>query len=82
MTGSKSRLPTNKWFATQTTAVAALLIAFVNAGAWDKTLSIALIGLLSQAAIGYLVPNSDAPGGVPTRSEPARTSTPAHAGAH
>jgi hypothetical protein len=52
-----SWVPTRKWLATQVTAVAAFVVAWVNQGAWDKTLSIALIGLVSQALFGYLVPN-------------------------
>lgn len=50
--------PSRKWLATQVTAVAAFLIAWVNQGAWDKTLTIALIGLISQALFSYLVPNA------------------------
>jgi hypothetical protein len=64
-TGSnKSWIPKNKWFATQVTAVAALLVGWINVGDWNKTLTIALIGLISQAIVGYLVPNVNAPGGV------------------
>ena len=50
--------PSRKWYATLVTALAALLTAWVTAGAWDKTLSIALIGLVGQSVIGYLVPNA------------------------
>jgi hypothetical protein len=67
MRSNKSWIPTNKWFATQVTAIAALLVAWVNAGDWNKTLTIALIGLVSQAIVGYLVPNVNAPGGVPVQ---------------
>jgi hypothetical protein len=66
----KSGVPTRKWFATQMTALAALLIAWVNAGEWNKTLTVALIGLLSQAVVGYLVPNTNTPGGVPVKASP------------
>jgi hypothetical protein len=66
---AKSRWPTRKWLVTQITAVAALLTAWVTAGAWDKTLSVALIGLFAQATVGYLVPNADTPGGVPLRKQ-------------
>jgi hypothetical protein len=52
-------LPSRKWLATQVTAVAALLTAYVTAGAWNTTLSISLIGLVTQAIVGYLLPNAD-----------------------
>jgi uncharacterized membrane protein YjjP (DUF1212 family) len=61
----QSWMPTRKWIATQVTAVAAFLVAYVNAGEWSKTLAIALIGLVSQAVISYLVPNSAAPVSTP-----------------
>ena len=65
----KSYWPTRKWLVTQVTALTALLIAWVTADAWDKTLTIALIGLISQAIIGYLVPNQNTPGGVPLQKQ-------------
>jgi hypothetical protein len=34
-------------------------VAWVNAGAWTKPLTIAMIGLVSQAVVGYLVSNGD-----------------------
>ena len=67
MSAQKSRCPTNKWMATQVTAVAALLTAWVTAGGWNKTLSITLIGLVGQAIVSYILPNGDAPGGVPAK---------------
>jgi hypothetical protein len=51
--------PTNKWLAAQCTGVATLAIAWVNAGGWTKPLTIALIGLVSQATAAYLVSNAD-----------------------
>ena len=51
--------PTNKWMAAQCTAVATLAIAWVNAGEWTKPLTIATIGLVSQATAAYLVSNAD-----------------------
>jgi hypothetical protein len=51
--------PTNKWWAAQCTAVATLAVAWVNAGGWTKPLTIALIGLVSQATAAYLVSNAD-----------------------
>jgi hypothetical protein len=62
-----SWIPTRKWLATQTTALTALIFAWVGAGAWDRTLTIALIGLISQAILGYLIPNN----GQPNDSSPA-----------
>lgn len=62
----RSSRPTNKWLATQVTALTGWAIAFVNVhGHWTDTIIIALITIASQAAIGYLVRNDNAPGGVP-----------------
>lgn len=68
-----SWIPSRKWLATQVTAVAALVVAWVNQGAWDKTLSIALIGVLSQGLFSYLLPNPGGSGGgdTPVASQPA-----------
>jgi hypothetical protein len=55
----KSWRPTNKWMAAQCTATATLAVSWVNAGAWTKPLTIALIGLVSQAVVAYLVSNAD-----------------------
>lgn len=65
----KSWLPTNKWFATQVTAVSAWLVALINNG-WDLTASLQImaVGIVAQAIIGYLVPNESTPGGVPRTS--------------
>lgn len=50
--------PSRKWFVTQVTAVAAWLVAFVEAGyEINTTLVIAAVGIVSQAVIAYLVPN-------------------------
>lgn len=64
---TKSAVPTKKWFATQIAAVAALLTMWVTTGAWDMEETIALIGLLTQAGLSYLVPNDNTPGGVPVK---------------
>jgi hypothetical protein len=72
-----SWIPNRKWLATQVTAVTAFLVAWVNQGVWDKTLSIALIGLASQAIFSYLVPNTDRTSG----SDRPVASTPASVGA-
>jgi hypothetical protein len=67
----KGLQPTRKWWVTQTTATAALLVAWVNVGAWDKTVSIAMIGFASQAVTSYLTPNHPESGGVPPPRRPA-----------
>ena len=63
----KSLQPTRKWWVGQTTALAALVIAWVNVGAWDKTVTVGFIGFASQAITSYLTPNHDLPGGVKAR---------------
>jgi hypothetical protein len=63
-----SALPTRKWVATQTTAIAALLVSWTTLGTWDASLTIAAIGIVAQAVVGYLVPNEPTPGGVPGRT--------------
>jgi hypothetical protein len=55
----RSWKPTNKWLAAQCTGTATLAISWVNAGAWTKPLTIALIGLVSQAVVAYLVSNAE-----------------------
>ena len=72
MSAQKSRWPTNKWLATQVTALVALLTGWVTAGAWNKTLSITLIGLVGQAIVSYVLPNAELPGGVPARRKTAQ----------
>jgi hypothetical protein len=51
-------MPTNKWFVTQITATAALATAYVNVGHWSHALTYTAIGLVSQALVGYITPNS------------------------
>ena len=55
----KSWKPTNKWWAAQCTGMATLAVAWVNAGGWNKPLTIALIGFVSQATAAYLVSNAE-----------------------
>lgn len=50
-------MPSRKWFATQVTAIAALPTMWITTQSWDVEESVALIDLVSQAAVGYLVPN-------------------------
>jgi hypothetical protein len=74
----KSKWPTNKWMATQVTALAALLTGWVTAGEWNKTLSTTMIGLVAQAIVSYVLPNAESPGGVPAKkSSPAKAGVPA-----
>lgn len=63
-----SNAPTRKWWATQVTALAALAVMYFTTGGWDVEESVAAVGLVSQAAIGYLVPNDQTAGGVPPKS--------------
>jgi hypothetical protein len=63
----RSAIPTHKWIATQILAVSALATAWMTAVEWDRTLTISAIGVLTQAVVGYLLPNADTPGGVPIR---------------
>lgn len=50
-------MPSRKWFATQVTALTALATMYVTTNSWDQEETIALIGIVSQAALAYLVPN-------------------------
>jgi hypothetical protein len=74
----KSWKPTNKWLAAQCTATATLAVSWVNAGAWTKPLTIALIGLVSQAVAAYLVSNADPSSG--TSSAPRGTGSTTSSG--
>jgi hypothetical protein len=67
-TTTKSGWPTRKWWAMFITALAAFLTAWINAGQFNKEILIALIGLVAQALVTYLVPNSDTLGGVPVKN--------------
>jgi hypothetical protein len=51
--------PNRKWWATQISAVTTLATAWVSAGEWSKPLTLATIGVVSQALIVYLVPNGE-----------------------
>lgn len=57
-------MPSRKWIANQIAGIAALLTMWVTTGEWDTAETVALIGLLSQAAITYLVPNAPDKAGV------------------
>jgi hypothetical protein len=71
------RWPTRKWLATQVTAAGGLVTAWLVAGAWNTTLSVAAVTLVVQALVGYLVPNLPTAGGVPGAPEPAGAGQPA-----
>ena len=59
--------PTRKWWAATILAVGGLLTTMGSEGwRWSNTASVALIALVTQRAVAYLVPNQDTPGGVPT----------------
>lgn len=64
---TKSAAPTKKWWTTQITALAALAVLVATSGQWSTEATVALIGLLSQAALSYWVSNDDTPGGVPVK---------------
>ena len=67
MSAQKSKMPNNKWLATQVTALAALLTGWVTAGVWNKTLTITLIGLVGQAIVSYIMPNAELAEGAPAK---------------
>ncbi|MBO0845754.1 MAG: hypothetical protein J2P22_10090 [Nocardioides sp.] len=69
--------PTRKWWATQITATTTLTVAWVNAGHWNKSLTVAAIGLVSQALVVYLVPNADSS----SRTGTTQPAAPQRAGA-
>lgn len=66
-TSTKSLRPTNKWVAARIVAAAGLLTLLVTTDAWDDEEWIALIALVSEALVSYLVPNANTPGGVPLK---------------
>ena len=61
--------PTNKWWAALVTVAGSWVANLITAGAFTKPIAIALVGIVSQMTVAYLVPNSDTPGGVPMRKE-------------
>jgi hypothetical protein len=52
-------VPSRKWFASQVTLLAGLVISAIDSG-WDATQWKALVGIASAAAISYLLPNAEA----------------------
>jgi hypothetical protein len=65
--GAPSNAPTKKWIVTQVTALAALATMYLTTGTWDTEESVAAVGIVSQAVIGYVVRNDPTPGGVPVQ---------------
>jgi len=60
-------MPTRKWWAARVTALAGLLIMFVATGGWGAEETVAIITLVSESLVSYLIPNESTPGGVPGR---------------
>jgi hypothetical protein len=56
-------MPTRKWFAATVVALGTIATAVIQAGGFDTTTEIALVGLVVQRVVAYLVPNdSEGPG--------------------
>lgn len=66
---TKSPWPTRKWWAALVTGLGALIILWINQGreVTDAVL-IALVSLVVERIVAYMIPNKDTPGGVPLRS--------------
>ena len=64
---TKSWLPTRKWFAAIVTALSAWAVLWIQAAEFGREVQIALVGVITQAVVAYLVPNQDSPGGVPLK---------------
>ena len=65
----KSRRPTKKWWAALVTVTGSCVVSLITAGAFTKAIAIALVGIVSQMTVAYLVPNDNTLGGVPSRKE-------------
>lgn len=63
-TPTRPDAPTRKWVAARIIALSALLTMWATTGSWDTEETVALIGLLTEAAVAYLTPNQ------PTTDEP------------
>jgi hypothetical protein len=62
--------PTNKWWAALVTVAGTWVVSLITAGAFTKTIAIALVGIVAQMTVAYLVPNDSTPGGVPLPKQP------------
>lgn len=61
-------LPTRKWWAARVAALAALIVMYITTdGGWDDEEWVALVGLIAEGVISYLVPNARTVGGAPAR---------------
>lgn len=49
-------MPTRKWWAATVTGIGTEIIAVIEAG-WNEATQIALVGLIVQRAVAWLVPN-------------------------
>lgn len=58
-------LPTRKWWAARIVAGGTLLTLFIQTDSWDKEEWIMLVGLITEAAVSYLLPNDKTVGGAP-----------------
>jgi hypothetical protein len=63
----KSRWPTKKWWAALVTVAGSWVANLITAGAFTKVIAIALVGIVAQMIVAYLVPNDNTLGGVPLR---------------
>jgi hypothetical protein len=57
--------PTNKWLAGLVTVAGSWVVNLITAGAFTKTIAIALVGIITQMIVAYLVPNDSTHSGVP-----------------
>lgn len=57
-TPKKTWVPSRKWFASQITLLTGLMLTVVDEG-WTNTQWKGLIGIVSAAAISYLLPNAE-----------------------
>jgi hypothetical protein len=70
-TQEKSLLPTRKWWAAFVTSVAGVVVMGISADEFSTEVKIALVWVVVQAAVTWLVPNVDTPGGVPVKKPKA-----------
>ncbi|HZO67951.1 MAG TPA: hypothetical protein VFB74_23380 [Kribbellaceae bacterium] len=67
----KSLLPTRKWLAAVVTAFGGFLTTLITVGEFNQEMQLALLGVVVSAAVAYLVPNNDNPGGYTPKGEPS-----------
>ena len=58
-------MPTRKWWAALITGAGGIAVMALSTGSWDIEESIALVTLLTERSVAYLVPND--PSGAGTR---------------